>query len=397
MLLLDQKANDILSKINFAKECVKKIKSPDNILETYIEPLMKWLNVLEEQVKDIKVNFEKFAREASFGEKGYLQKEPQRKLLTDILRALEDIERRFYICADAFLPLIPIWSNQRRGRDTKRQHRLLMYFVGGLLELSQIRESMMAIIGEDYACLPLSWGQAIKHVVFSTYSEMQNLRKWVLLAHELGHAYYDLNTEKFSVTLLPNVIRKLIEVKPINVEQRELEFAIYTWTRNWVPEFVADCFALKTLGPSYLTQFMLTALDSQPNRIEFTHPPSDLRIRFMIGILDSLSLPDVNTSSYRNVWQSYCYSVSRPSSLYIVHEEVVKTVLSGIDLIVQEKPIEKKWSDIIKAEKTLSDGALPDQDLLCIVSALAISEPNIDFRPIYKELLKRYSSNSNAL
>ena len=397
MLLLDQKANDILSKITFAEERVRKIKSPDKVLETYIEPLLKWLNGLEEGVKDIQRDFEKFSHEVSFEETDYLREEPQRKLLTDILRALEDIERRFYIGADAFLPLIPIWSNQRRGREIKKQHRLLMYFVENLLELSHIPESMMAIIGEDYACLPLSWGQTIKHVLFGTYSEIENLRKWVLLAHELGHAYYDLNTEKFSAALLPTVIRKLIEVKPINVEQRELESAIYTWTRYWIPELVADCFAVKTLGPSFLKQFMLTALDSEPNRIEITHPPSDLRVRFMADTLDSLGLPDIDTESYWFVWRSYCYSVSRPSSLYIVHEEVVKTVLSGIDLIMQEMPIKKKWTDILKAKKTLSDGALPDQDLLCIVSALTISEPSIDFRPIYKELLKRHSSNSNAL
>jgi hypothetical protein len=397
MLLLDQKASDILSKITFAKERVKKIKSPDNILETYIEPLEDWLNTLEQRAKDAKKDFEEFVRETNFIEESYLQEEPQRRLLADILRDFEDIERRFYISVDAFLPLIPIWSSQKRGVEIKRQHSLLVYFVIDLLELSHISESMMAIIGEDYACLPLSWGQTIKHVVFGTYSEIENLRKWVLLAHEVGHAYYDLNAEKFSAALFPQVIRKLIEVKPINLEQRQLESVIYTWTRNWIPELVADCFAVKTLGPPFITQFMLTVLDSQPNLIESTHPPSDLRVGFMMDILDSLSLPDDDTKSYRNVWRSYCYSVSRPSSLYIIHEEVVKTALNGIDSIVQEKPIKKKWTNIQKAKRAISDGALPDQDLLCIVSAFAISEPSIDFHPIYKELLKRHSSNSYAL
>jgi hypothetical protein len=397
MLLLDQKASDILSKIAFAKERIKKIESRDKILETYTGPLMNWLDTLEERVKDAKKDFEQFVREATFTEESYLTEEPQQKLLADILRAFEDIERRFFIGVDTFLPLIPIWSTQRKRTETKRQHRLLTYFVEDLLELSQIPESMMTIIGENYACLPLNWGQVMKHVVFATYSEMENMRKWVLLAHEIGHAFYDLNVQKFSSNLIPQVIRKLIEVKPINVEQRELESTIYMWTREWIPELVADCFAVKTLGPSFMTQFMLTALNSKPNRIEFTHPPSDLRVRFMMDILDSLVLPHINTRSYRNAWRSYAHSVSKPSSLYVVHEEVVKTALDGINSIVQERPIEKKWTDILKAKKAISEGVLPEQDLLCVVSAFAISEPTVDSRLIYKELLKRYPSNPYAL
>lgn len=397
MLLLDQKASDILSKIAFTKARIKKIKSPDKILETYTGPLMNWLDTLEERVKDAKKDFEQFLREATFTEESYLTEEPQQKLLADILRAFEDIERRFFIGVDTFLPLISIWSTQRKRTETKRQHRLLTYFVEDLLELSQIAEPMMTIIGENYACLPLNWGRVMKHVVFATYSEMENMRKWVLLAHEIGHAFYDLNVQKFSSNLIPQVIRKLIEVKPINVKQRELESMIYMWTREWIPELVADCFAVKTLGPSFVTQFMLTALNSQPNRIEFTHPPSDLRVRFMMKILDSLDLPYINTRSYRNVWRSYAHSVSKPSSLYVVHEEVVKTALDGIDSLVQERPIEKKWTDILKAKKAISEGVLPEQDLLCVVSAFAISEPTVDSLLIYKELSKRYSSNPYTL
>jgi hypothetical protein len=192
------------------------------------------------------------------------------------------------------------------------------------------------------------------------------------------------------------VIRKLIEVRPINVEQIELESTIYAWTRNWIPELVSDSFAVKTLGPAFVTQFMVTVLDSQPNRLEFTHPPPGLRVRCMLNTLESLNLSDINVSSYRNIWQSYCFTTSRPSSLYIVHEEVVRTAMDGIDSIVQEKPIENKWSDILNAKKALSHGSVPAQDVLSVVSALAIAEPSVQADQIYKALLERHSSNPNA-
>jgi hypothetical protein len=396
MSLLNKKANDIFSKIAFAKERIEKIRLPDSILETYIEPLTSWLDTLRERAERAKNDFEQFVCSTDFAEEQYLREEPQRRLLADILRDFEDIERRLYIGVDTFLPLIVVWRSQRKEKEIKQQHGLLACFLADLLELSHISEPMMVIMGETYECLPIEWGQTIKHVVFGPYSEIQNLRKWVILAHELGHAYFDLNAERFSSALFAQVIRKLIEVRPINVEQIELESTIYAWTRNWIPELVSDSFAVKTLGPAFVTQFMVTVLDSQPNRLEFTHPPPGLRVRCMLNTLESLNLSDINVSSYRNIWQSYCFTTSRPSSLYIVHEEVVRTAMDGIDSIVQEKPIENKWSDILNAKKALSHGSVPAQDVLSVVSALAIAEPSVQADQIYKALLERHSSNPNA-
>ena len=396
MFLLAKKANDIISKIAFAKDTIQKVKSPDNVLETYIEPLTSWLDILRSRVEQAKANFEEFVHDASFVEEDYLREESQRRLLAIILRDFEDIERRVYISIDTFLPLILVWNSQKSRTETKQQHRLLMHFITDLLQLCHISESMMTIIGEYYACLPLEWAQVRKHVVFCTYSEMQNLRKWVLLAHEFGHVYYFQNVEKINSSITPQVIRRLNENRPINLDQINFESIIYTWTQHWIPEFVSDCFAAKTLGPAFIAQFMVTMLDSQPNRIEFTHPPPNLRLRFMMNILDALNLSEIDINSYRNKWQSYAHTISRPSSLFIVHEEVVRTALRGIDSIVTEKPIENKWADILEVKKTLDLGSIPDQDLISIISALAIAEPNINYSLLYRALLKRYASNSYA-
>jgi len=396
MSLLNQKANDIFSKIAFAKERLRRIRSPDRILETYIEPLETWLETLRQQAERAKNDFEEFVQDAGFIEEQHLREEPQRRLLVDILRSFEDIERRLYIGVDTFMPLTLVWRSQRREKETRKQHALLGDFISELLLLSGISEPMMVVMGETYECLPVEWGETVKHVVFSPYSEIQNLHKWVILAHELGHAYFDLNAERFSSGLFTQIARKLAEVRPISVDQGEFESTIYAWTRNWIPELASDCFAVKTLGSSFVNQFVVTVLDSQPNRIRSTHPPPGLRVRCMLDTLESLNLPGVDTDFYRNRWQAYCFTTSRPSSLYIVHEDVVRTATEGIDSIVQEKPIEKKWTDIVDAGKALSLGSVPDQDLLSIVSAMAIEEPNKHVLQVYKTLLERHSSDSNV-
>jgi hypothetical protein len=394
MFLLDQKASDVETRIAFAKETISRINSPDDVLSTYLEPLVRWLDVLANSVRQAKANFQDFVRDSSFAQEGFLREEPYRGLLTAILRDFEDIETSLYLNLDTFLPLIIVWKSEKNNADTKRDHKLLMRFISDLLQLCHISESMMGIIGEDYACLPLEWAPVRKHVVFGTYSEIQNLRKWVLLAHELGHVHYHQISERINSSVTPQVIRILNQNRPTNFDPRDFESAIYAWTQHWIPEFVSDCYAVKTFGPAFITQFMVIALDSQPNHVEPTHPPPNLRLRFMMTLLDDLHLSDVDVDTYRRTWQSYAHTVSRPSSLFIVNEEVVAAALSGVDSVVTEKPIKDKWPDILEARKAISEGAVPQQDLISTISALAISEPNYDNPSLYGELLKRYSSNS---
>jgi len=396
MLLVDQKADVLFSKIDFAEKKIKAISSPDEILGTYIKDLTDWLNVLKDQVSTAQNEFREFIEETNFSESDYVRDEAQKGLLKNMLRTYEEIEASFYLGVDTFLPLMPVWIHQRYNEDTKRGHKLLVDFIQGLLRLSRIPEVMMTILGEAHACLPLSWGNIMKHVVFVTYSEMESLRRWVLLTHEIGHAFYDLHFEEFNSSVIPQVMRKLVETRPLNIGQRELETVIYIWTRKWIPELVSDCFSVKTLGPPYAVQFMLLALNSEPDRTDVSHPPFNLRVNFMMDTLESLALPDFNIDFYRNVWNSYSRSITRPSSRYILNEEVVEAALSGIDAVVRDTPIRTKWADILSARETLLAGNVPEKGLVSIVSATALIDQTINLAPIYKGLLERHTSYSDA-
>jgi len=396
MLLVDQKAEVLLSKINFAEKKIGAISSPDKILGTYLKDLADWLKMLKDQVRTAQNEFREFVEETNFSESDCLLNEAQRGLLKDMLRTYEGIEESFYLGVDTFLPLTSVWVHQRSDENTKRGHRLLIRFIQGLLRLSKIPEEMMTILGESHACLPLSWGNIMKHVVFVTYSEMESMRRWALLAHEIGHAFYDLHIEEFNSSVLPLVMRKLVETRPLNLGQRELENIIYIWTRNWIPELVSDCFSVKILGPPYAVQFMLLALNSEPNRTDVSHPPVNLRVNFMMNTLESLALPQFNIEFYRNIWNSYSHSITRPSSQYILHEEVVEAALSGIDRVTHDTPITNKWADIFAAKQALSNGKVPDKDLVSIVSATTLLDPAINLDAIYKILLERHTSGPDA-
>ena len=141
---------------------------------------------------------------------------------------------------------------------------------------------------------------------------------------------------------------------------------------------------------------MLTALDGQPDRIESTHPPTNVRVNFMLDILEDLDLPDMDINDYQNSWQSYAHTVSTPTSTFIADEEVVNAALNSIKSVLTPTPITDKWADIMDARKALSAGMVPDKDLISIISALAIGEKPQDSIQVSNELLKRYPGNSNV-
>jgi len=184
--------------------------------------------------------------------------------------------------------------------------------------------------------------------------------------------------------------------RPLSIGQRDFENIIYIWARKWIPELVSDCFSVKTLGPPYVIQFMLMALDSEPENIDVSHPPNNLRVNFMMDLLESLALPRFDIDFYRGVWNSYSRSITQPSSQYILDEEVVVNALSGIDAVVRDTPIRGKWTEILSAEEALSSGNLPEKDLVSIVSAAALLDTTINLDQIYKALLERYTSGSDT-
>ena len=214
-----------------------------------------------------------------------------------------------------------------------------------------------------------------------------------VLAHEIGHVFYHKNEREISSDITPRVLRELSQSIPPNSDQNVFDQASFIWAQHWIPEFVADCFAVKTLGPAFLLQFMLIALNSQPNRIETTHPPSNLRIKFMTDTLQSLNLPNIDINSYQAIWDSYANTVSAPNSIFVVDDQVIKTAYDCVNSTIIPTCIDEKWGEILDARKAIEKGAVPNQDLVPTICALAMDESGIDLTT-NQELLKRYSSNS---
>ena len=213
------------------------------------------------------------------------------------------------------------------------------------MQLGHVDGQIMTIVGESYACLPIEWEER-KHVIFGTYSEIKNLHKAVLLSHEIGHVFYHKNEREISSDITPRVLRGFLKLTP-NLDQNFFDQASFIWAQHWIPEFVADCFAVKTLGPAFLLQFMLIALNSQPNRIETTHPPSNLRIKFMTDTLQSLNLPNIDINSYQVLWDSYAHTVSVPNSVFMVDDQVIKTAYDCVNSTIIPMCIDEKWGEIL--------------------------------------------------
>jgi len=393
--LLNQKADDLLSKLTFAQQVINKIDSSDEILSSYTVSLQNWIVSLRSSVEQTKVVFAQFVQATHFNQSHPLQENAHRSLLAAILRNYAGIENRIIIGIDTFLPLIPVWNNQKQNPETILHHNFLKNFVSDVLKLGQMDDYIMTIVGESYACLPIKWTES-KHVIFGTYTEMKNLQKSVLLAHEIGHVFYNKNEKEILTNVTAKVLNKLHQNKPPNVDPKDFEQFQLIWARNWIPEFISDCFAVRLMGPAFLLQFMLIVLNRQPNRISDTHPPSNLRVKFMVDTLQSLNLPNCNISHYQALWDSYANTVSTPNSIFIVDDEVIKVAFDSINSSnIFPTCINEKWMDILEAKKAIKNNIVPSQDLVSIICALAMEENGSDLSAINQALLERYTRNSD--
>jgi hypothetical protein len=80
----------------------------------------------------------------------------------------------------------------------------------------------------------------------------------------------------------------------------------------------------------------------------------------------------------------------------MVDDEVTKTAFDCINSTIIPTCIDVKWAKILEAKKAIEKGAVPNQDLVSTISALAMEDSGVNLTEINKELLKRYSSNSNV-
>lgn len=239
---------------------------------------------------------------------------------------------------------------------------------------------VLSVFRDNYLCHScfVGWKKVKGHVVCAPFSEVSTLRRWTILAHEIGHAFFDVHAKQFENKVFPKVRSKIFALSS-GIVKEDIPRAAQIWLESWIPELAADCVATKSLGPAFVSTFISDALHWNPKHVDFqqpTHPPMDTRVRFQLKILGLLDLEDFNVNKLSQVWNSYTrnviYEIDPFVENLLLSPEVVDTASEEILELVKTAPIRDIWISILDAKDMLQAKEWKKISVVSLVGALTL-------------------------
>lgn len=142
-------------------------------------------------------------------------------------------------------------------------------------------------------------------VVHYPLSDSDRLLLHPLFAHEIGHStvYKFKLIERFGSEVMSDAAfkervrdeagRVMAELSP-GISQLRLRRELRENLRNWIKELLCDLLAVEAVGPTFLWAVGSFGLPLNRSEPTFTHPPTTLRIKLILDLLE------------RNGWIDFC-------------------------------------------------------------------------------------------
>jgi len=295
-----------------------------------------------------------------------------------LFRRLEEIEAEINSLDEVWGSYIAFEDFSRRFQEV---HLVLSRFLNEVSSPLGRTCSCMILPGRHFGYL--GFINVSKHLfrIFVPVSAIKETRVWPILAHEIGHAYLFLPRvhEKISTELAPRiseVVRSICE--RLERTRENLEVTEYFLSRSWyqwLMEIGADLFALRRVGPSFVSALMLELMPSDPFSLGLepagpwvvsTHPPPDFRVRLVIRhsreAFPSLSK---NVSMLEDMWER---EVSSRVSDTLEERRELYDLLCTDEIL---RPLEEKMVDLLAETVPLQDASI--LPLEAILSSTEIS------------------------
>jgi len=377
MSLIEKKISRLQSKISLLKSLLKDPNIPKSI-QTGIQ------NVLDEVENEIQESKTIYTLTQTLPAKGWI--------LRWIANGLSILDARLFRLNAAYTCL-KSYSYQRGDPDLEISNSIIDQYMEELCKLSQLnRDEIIHMVSHSYSCLPL--GEIPFYPVFLPAYDLAYPNYWGILAHELGHIYYDTRKEQIQRNLLPQInqivregVSKLVsdvEAYPISRD------AAFTWIRWWTPEYFSDCFATRVLGPAYLALSNVELFIETTEDTEIfppSHPPTRTRISLCLETLRKLQLDEMQPYIERleNEFKEIIKlpttetEISRKLEIF-THPNILPLCFKLIEEAVDVFSISKLWPEVMATlEKLKVNGRIDRQSPLlpqvCAATLLEKSYP----------------------
>ena len=224
-----------------------------------------------------------------------------------IMDQLNYVDAAFYDSADMAIPFMDRWRHQRADGRIGRYHGLLSGCVSEMADAIGIGAPVLAVFGIEFSTMEMRRHDRTTagHIVIVPESQRTSISRWSIAAHELGHAYYDLNRSRLEREVLDPVMKG---IDKMGISDADDEDAARTATGYWVRELVSDRVGARTMGPVFAEAALEDAIGPAPHefrRDTLTHPPWEMRMRLVRRTLREMDLESYRSERFEGTWDAY--------------------------------------------------------------------------------------------
>jgi len=201
--------------------------------------------------------------------------------------------------------------------------------------------------------------------------------KWVLLTHELGHLFYEIQKYEILPEVMPKIEDALQNSLPseVNKEEKVRRYKD-SWSELWLKEIVADIIGASLCGPAYPRALITQLSDPAPTSYASDHPPLEARIMSGIEYLKRVEAPNKMVEAMERIWRKFRENIHDSQVLPgFFSREILMSIAQQIADLLPEPFIVSNWEDVLRIEKEIPE--IEKKDVKLLIPAITLSDRKI--------------------
>jgi len=378
MSLLGSFIDDLLLRVKISRQVAQELLKTEESKD-YVDDIIKAIDLTEQKINELVEQIEILT--------GLLQEYREQidilMALNHLIEQVDDLDKRFKIHIEYLM--LELKTHQLYLKQYPDRMRALYAFANYLCNCAGLNLSILPIPGiYRYAFIPFRPHNNERYVMSIPFLDINLPRKWVLLAHEVGHILWNYTNSATKKRILKELAEKVMDLSP-DFDTGVKYYSL--WERKWLPELFADATGVSLAGPSFTYQFVYEVFTSTPRsewkRRDLFHPPPDIRMELQLNLLQNQEIWKEEFENLKTLWEQFSEQTIDEELAFPFDSEINNFVLNSIMKITRPPKAIKYWSEVIELKEKLLEGS-EDRNPLVVLAIATLSPHWVPPERIYK-------------
>jgi len=360
--------DDIQDNLNVLKKLLSDVKSNNpafSVVDKFVHKIDSRLTGLNEIRRTCKDNLPKLKHRS----------EQYKYLYTRLTFNIQRYREEVYLLSTVY-ELFLYYKNQCENNvENRYAMEIVNKYIVELAKEINIPEdiAIFSTVQNEYASLPIEMEESICFVMLPAV-DLHKPWKWVLLTHELGHLFYEIQKYVILPEVMPKIKETLRDSLP-NEANKEEKVRRYKglWSELWLKEIVADIIGVSLCGPAYPRVLITQLSDPAPTSSVSNHPPLEARIMSGIEYLKRVEAPSKTVETMEGIWRKFRENIQDSQVLPgFFSREILMSIAQQIADLLPTPFIVSNWEDVLRIAKELPQ--IEKKDVKLLIPAIALSD-----------------------